>query len=295
VGGTFDIPSGNAYPNFPDVGQGYQGDGYLPDLMNLGLCYRVVAGTDPATAANYGAAGARLLDAMATPVASGGEDPSTDSGYGMRNYGVGMATGYDWLYPALPDSTKTNLQTALELWVDWYDASGFSNNAPIGNYFAGYLLAKTTAAIALDGDDAKAPTYWADVENNLYATLVKPQFTASMAGGGWPEGWEYGPRSVQEYVEFLWAAETGKGMSWWQDLPQARDQAAYVSYFAWPSLRHMDDQGCIHSQTALLPSTSTAQLLSMALEYHCDPSAPVARSFAADLLATNGADGDAWQ
>jgi hypothetical protein len=38
AGGTFNPPTGNAYPNFPDVGQGYQGDGYLPEIMSLGLC-----------------------------------------------------------------------------------------------------------------------------------------------------------------------------------------------------------------------------------------------------------------
>src|ERR1019366_405123 len=41
AGGTFNTPSQPAYPNFPDVGQGYEGDGYLPEVMNLGLCYRV--------------------------------------------------------------------------------------------------------------------------------------------------------------------------------------------------------------------------------------------------------------
>jgi hypothetical protein len=293
--GSANIPSGDAYPNFPAVGQGYEGDGYIPEVMNLGLCYRVVAATDPTTAAGYAAAGAAILDAMATPVGSGGQDPSTDDGYGIRNFGVGMATGYDWLYPGLSASTKSNVQRALEAWIDWYDASGFSNHDPIGNYFAGYLLAKTTAAIALDGDDAKAGTYWNDVETNLYAQLVKPSFGASMAGGGWPEGWEYGPKSVEEMVQFLWAAETGKGMTWWQDLPQARDQAEYMSYFAWPSLLHMDDQGTVHAQTALAPSAVTAQTMAMALEYHCDAYAPTARSFAADLLAAEGEDGAAWQ
>jgi hypothetical protein len=115
-----------------------------------------------------------------------------------------------------------------------------------------------------------------------------------MAGGGWPEGWEYGPRAVQEVVEFLWAAETGKGMTWWQDLPQARDQAAYVSYFAWPSLLHMDDQNDVE-QPLLPPATATAETLAMTLEYHCDAYAPVARSFAADLFATNGTEGALWQ
>ena len=133
--GTINPPSGNAYPDFPNVGQGYQGEEYLPVARALGLCYRV--SPDSVAQARYAAAGARLLDAMSTPVGSGGQSPATDSGYGIRNYVVGMAIGYDWLYPALPAATKTRVVTAINTWEDWYDQSGFINHDPIGNYFAG--------------------------------------------------------------------------------------------------------------------------------------------------------------
>ena len=99
TGGTYNLPNQNTYPNYPDVGQGYEGDGYLPEVLSLGLCYRVASGIGDSSAASYGTAGARLLEVMATPAASGGQPPSTDDGYGIRNYGVGMAIGFDWLYP----------------------------------------------------------------------------------------------------------------------------------------------------------------------------------------------------
>ena len=38
--GTIYPPNGNAYPNYPNVGQGYQGEEYLPVIRALGLCYR---------------------------------------------------------------------------------------------------------------------------------------------------------------------------------------------------------------------------------------------------------------
>ncbi len=293
--GTFNTPKQSAYPDFPNVGQGYQGDGYLPEVMDLGLCYRVTEGVDDAAATRYGAAGAKLLETMATPAASGGQSPSTDSGYGIRNYGVGMATGYDWLYPALSSTTKQTVIDALHAWVDWYDKSGFLHGYPISNYFAGYLLAKTDTAIALDGDDPKAADYWSDVETRLWGQLIKPIFSASMKGGGWPEGWQYGPRSVQAYAEFLWAVATGKQKDWWHELPQGAEQARYLSYFAWPSLKHMSDEGSVHAQTALKPSATTVASLAMMLEYNCDRYAPYARSFASDLAATNGDSGDPWQ
>ena len=294
--GTFNVPSGDAYPNLPNVGQGYQGDGYMPEVMALGLCYRVVHGTDAAAEASYGAAGGRLLDAISTPEGSGGEAPSTDSGYGIRNYGVAMATGYDWLRPALSATTKQNVVSALNVWIDWYDANGFSNAEPLGNYFIGYLLAKTTTAIATDGDNPNAAAYWSDVQNRMWGQLAGPAFAASMSGGGWPEGWQYGPLTIEEIVQFQWAVKTGKGIDLASSKPQARDQSQYIRSFAWPSLKHMDDQGTIHAQAALLPPTTAAMVMAGALQYSGDTTnAAIARSFAADLIATNGPAGAEWQ
>src|SRR5688572_21428454 len=38
AGATVNPPSGAAYPTPPNVGQGYQGEGYLPAMTSLGLC-----------------------------------------------------------------------------------------------------------------------------------------------------------------------------------------------------------------------------------------------------------------
>jgi hypothetical protein len=293
--GTFNSPTANAYPNFPDVGQGYQGDGYLPEIMSLGLCYRVVHGSDAQAEASYGAAGGRLLMAMATPAGSGGQSPSNDSGYGIRNYGVGLATGYDWLKPALSSTQKQSVIATLNAWIDWYDSNGFSKSEPIGNYFAGYLLAKTTTAIATDGDNSNAAAYWSDVQTRMWGQLAQPAYSLSMKGGGWPEGWQYGPRAIEEMAQFLWAVKTGKGIDWGSAMPFAHDEASYVRSFAWPSLKHMDDQGTIHSQAQLAPSVSAARALAGILEYSGDPGAAVARSYVADLVATNGDGGDLWE
>jgi len=291
--GAMNPPSGDAYPNFPNVGQGYQGEEYIPPIMSLGLCYRVAEGTDAASAQAYGAAGGRLLDAMSTPVGSGGQAPSTDSGYGIRNYGVGMAVGFDWLYPALSDATRSGVITSLNAWIDWYDVSGFIRDQPIGNYFAGYFFAKTAAALATEGDNAKATGYF-DAVTTQWTSLVKPAYVSSMAGGGWPEGWEYGPLSVRNMVQALWAVKTAKGLDWILEAPQAHDQALYVSYFAWPSLEKMDDQGTVRSGTSLAPSAALASTLATALGELGDPSAPRARAFTADITAS-GDDRAPWQ
>jgi hypothetical protein len=290
--GTMHAPNADAYPSYPNVGQGYQGEEYPPVVRALGLCYHTTA--DTAAQARYGEAGARLLDAMSTPVASGGQNPATDSGYGIRNYVVGMAIGYDWLYPALSASTKARVIASINTWIDWYDVSGFTHNDPIGNYFAGYFLAKTTAALATDGDNAKASTYWDDVVTRMWGKLVKPQFTTMMAGGGWPEGWGYGRKAVLSMVEALWATKTATGLDWWKELPLARDEATYAMHFAWPSLKHMDDQGTIRAGVNLRPSAELFMGLASMMEAAGDSSAATARGFAADVLATAGDDTMAW-
>jgi hypothetical protein len=293
--GTVEPPSGNAYPDYPNIGQGYQGDGYLPEILSLGLCFQTATGTDDASASRWAQAGARVLGAMATPVGAGGQPPQTDDGYGIRNYGVGLALGYDWLRPALDDATRASVASALDTWIGWYDAKGFSKDEPIGNYFAGYLFAKGAAAIALEGDDANASSWWSDVETRMWPNLVKPAYGSWLAGGGWPEGWQYGPRAVQNVVGFLWAASTGKSLSWWNDVPLAHAEAGYIAAFTWPSRKHIDDRGTVHAQSVLAPSASTMGMLATVLDQQGDAFATAAHGVAADLLSATGESVDAWQ
>jgi hypothetical protein len=286
--GTFEVPSGNAYPDAPNVGQGYQGDGYAPEIFSLGLCYRVAAGVNATAAASYAKAGARLLTAMATPVGSGGQSPSTDSGYGIRNYGVGMAVGYDWLRPALDAATMSAVQSSLEAWISWYDASGFINNVPIGNYFAGYLFAKGAAGLALANDYPTAATWWSDVSTRLWPTLAAPAYKAHLAGGGWPEGWEYGPLSVRNITGLQWAAYTAKSETWWTDVPLARDEAEYIGQLTWPSRVHIDDRGTVHAQACLGPQGSVVGMMATILDQQKDAFAATAHGIAADLVPLDG-------
>ncbi|HTM44462.1 MAG TPA: hypothetical protein VL137_05875 [Polyangiaceae bacterium] len=294
--GTVNPPNGNAYPDGTNIGQGYQGDGYLAAIVALGLCYRTMKGVNDTAALKYAAAGSSVLAAMSTPANTGGAQPSTDSGYGIRNYGVGMALGYDWLKPELTTAVKQQVVTALNTWIDWYDQSGFSNNDSIANYFIGYFLAKTYTAIATEQDNPNATAYWSDVETRLWGQLVKPQYSAYMQGGGWPEGWQYGPRAVRGIAEGLWAVKTGKNLDWYSELPQGRQQAEYLNYFMWPSFDHMDDQGTVRSGYKLAPSTALYTSIATVLAELGDSEAPIAKAVAADVLAHSGADDrEPWQ
>lgn len=295
AGATIESPSGAAYPDYPNIGAGYQGDEYLDPMAALGLCYRVTAGTDDAAAARYAAAGEKLLVAMSTPTSEGGADPSTDSGYGIRWYGVSMALGFDWLYPAITDATKQRVITALNNWVDWYDASGFLNDQPVANYFAGYFLAKTLTALGTEGDNQRAGEYWSDLENRIWPTMVKPALDNELKGGGWPEGWNYGPRAVRNFAEALWAAKTAHNADWLESVSFVADEARYVRHFSWPALDRMDDQGTVRAGVEMKPSAALASELATLLEQLVDPSASDARSWSAKVANTAGDDRNPWE
>src|SRR5579864_8792656 len=55
--GTVNPPTGAAYPDSPNIGQGYEGDGYVPEILALGLCYQTAAGVDVASANRWAQAG----------------------------------------------------------------------------------------------------------------------------------------------------------------------------------------------------------------------------------------------
>jgi len=288
--GTMVIPNGDAEEeeDYPDVGSGYQGETYLPAIMQLGLCYQV--STSSADKASYADSGNRLLQAMATPAASGGVNIPFDHGYGIRNYVVGMAFGFDWLYPGLTSATKTQVVTAINAWIDYYDASGYLNNDGLGNYFAGYFLAKTAAALATEDDNVKAAAYLTDVQDRMYGALLKPRYLSSMGGGGFPEGWQYGPRAVQNVVLAQWAVKTAKNVDWWSEVPHARDEARYIQYGSWPARNHMNDYGTIRDGVPGVPA-ATAATLAQFLAQMGESSAPKARAFSAEL----GVGGDYWE
>ena len=130
---------------------------------------------------------------MSAPDGPHAPDTLRDSGYGVRYYAAGMSIGYDWLYPALGTSLRKRVATAIERWLGDFERAGFERQFPQGNYFAGYYAAKAYAGIALSGDTAGGATLLADWRDRIQSGLVQPYYAANLAGGGWPEGWNYGP------------------------------------------------------------------------------------------------------
>jgi hypothetical protein len=137
-----------------------------------------------------------------------------DNGYAMRYFGTFTAIAYDWLHDA-PGVDASLLQTSrdrFKAWVDWEEANGYLHDVAGSNYQAGYVIGKTMISIAAAGeDDGSAAKYWADVVDTMWQKEnLGPKGAGAggpLAGGDWPEGWEYGELGVLEYAASLRAVE----------------------------------------------------------------------------------------
>ena len=297
-------PDGNDYPDAGGVGEGYQGDGYYPALLDVGLCYEVARGIDPVRAARYAGLGAAVLRHMSGP--SGPHAPETlrDSGYGVRYYAAGMSIGYDWLYPALDSALRARVAAAIERWLGDFRRAGFERSFPQGNYFAGYYAADAYAGIALAGDAPGGDALLSDWLRRVQNRLVQPYYAANLSGGGWPEGWNYGPIASINMSLPAVAIRTATGV----DLIHAAHPYAFpvanprfLLYFTWPGMTTLEDSSALYSgdnPSVAAPWLFTTEAGVLAALH--DPFAPVFHSFARAARSAQpggqlGRDWDLWE
>ncbi|MBZ5595204.1 MAG: hypothetical protein LAP39_23415 [Acidobacteriia bacterium] len=299
-GGTVNFPGDNGYPNLPNVGEGYQGDGYVAALMPLGLCYHTTILSDPATAAPYGAKGVAILMAMSDPAhQSIGTTPvwDRDDGYGIRNFGFAMGIGYDWFHDLMTPAQLAQLQTALSHWITGFEndpSDNFEYAHPQGNYFAGYYVAKCMAALAVQGDSPLGDTWWDDWYNNQHLARVAPYYRANLAGGGWTEGYaQYGILATRNQSLPALAVKTAKGINLVQSgNPQSSytyplDNPRWLMAFTWPTRDLIDDRGELYGtgDPLIWPGTGrldTYRFSAGLLAMLGDPMAPMMHKYARD-------------
>jgi len=213
--GTVLWPNDAQYGNDGDIGEGYQGDGFIDPIINLAVGYQALIKTDPVTAKKYAA---KLMDVLTKMTAPPDDpefvDPLRNDGYAIRFYGTGMAIAFDYIYPELTPALKTRVINAMNLWVSEVEQDGFGidNTAPAGNYYAGFYNAKALIAIGSEGDNSQAPAMWTSWLNTNHLGGVQPYFSKWLAGGGYPEGFDYGPLAIFNMIAPVWAAKTGKGV-----------------------------------------------------------------------------------
>ncbi len=135
----------------------------------------------------------------------GGDDAvRRDNGYSIRFLGPYTALTYDWLHdhPLMTKELKARTRERWAAWLAWYRQSGYRATNPGANYHAGYLFAATTIAIAQAGDaGAPGSSLWQQVADQMWSQQMAAALSQDgiLAGGNWPEGWQYGPLSVAEY------------------------------------------------------------------------------------------------
>ncbi len=300
LGGAVEWPDGNNWPNGGRVGAGYQGDGYRVAVADLGVCFQVGRRVGARHAEAWGRKGVEVLVRMSEPAGPHAPEPRHDSGYGVRNYGVGMALGYDWLHDLLTVDERARVFRALDRWIDSYERDGFGRDHPQGNYFAGYYAAKALAALATDGENPRAAAEWDDWLARVHRGTVQPYYARHLAGGGWPEGWTYGPLATANMAWPLLAAKSARGIDLLHDpaAPYAFpvEQARHLVHFTWPSRRTVDDRGAHHGgpELAEAPAGLIATLAGL-LEITGDPFAPQFHRWAREVRGVRPERGDAWQ
>jgi hypothetical protein len=290
-------PDVQQYGDPQDIGEGYQGSGWLEPVMNLALGYRALLATDPTTAKKYAAKLEDVLTKMSAPSGAHFVDPLRDDGYGIRFYAAGMALGYDLIYPELTSALKTRLINSMNLWVSKVEKDGFEtgNEFPVGNYYSGYYMAKALVAISTEGDNAQAPAMWTSWLNQNHLGGVQPYFAKWMAGGGWPDGWDYGPLAVFNMIAPVWAAKTGKGIDLFNNqnapYPYAHDSGQAVMEMAFPNQATMDTHGETYDTDDRPVPVSDPEMytkLAGILQILGDSGAPQLHRFARTVRQING-------
>ena len=143
-----------------------------------------------------------------------------DTGYPIRWYGPDLALTYDWLYGAtgVDAALQQQTRTCLSSWLDYYSGYGYHRDEAGANYNAGYVVSETLGAIAIGTDGGADGHLWTVAVDGVMTKLLVGQGLVGggggvgspagvMLGGGWAEGWQYGPLSVVEYAASARAIE----------------------------------------------------------------------------------------
>lgn len=298
--GKIEYPDGKDYGGRESIGEGYQGSGYFEALMNLGVCYQVTKAQGGEEASEYAKKGVDVLVKMSVPEGKEHyQNPLRDSGYGIRFFGVGMALGYDWFYDRMTETEKKQVYSSLNHWIRTYEQKGFGREHPQGNYFAGYYAAKALAALATEGDNAEADEMLDEWLNKQHYGFVQPYYSQWMRGGGWPEGWNYGPLGSLNMTWPIIAAYSAKNINLLYDPARSftfpEEQVTNLIHFSWPNRKTLDDRGALYAgDNPAQTNSDLATTLSGMLQFLNSDKASLLKTFAQEVRSSNGG-AQVWQ
>jgi hypothetical protein len=171
----------------------YEPESYIPALA---LCYQLARGSNAKRASLCASATKTLSLHIAQEYDTGVRSFARDSGYDIRFGLLELMLAYDWIYDELSESNRALLLRVANAWVDWYAQNGYSRSLPYENYYAGWLQGLALTAVATAHENPHAGQLFALLDERLRWEV--PVLNQRLCGGDWPEGWNYGPLSVQE-------------------------------------------------------------------------------------------------
>jgi hypothetical protein len=277
---------------------GYLGWDWANGALNLSLCYRMTNKKAYADwAVKYFIA---LLDDKEKVGDHLGGDKSVrrDDGYPIRSHGALGAIAYDWLdgTPGMTPELKKRAVDRFVAWTTWFKDKGFSHDEPISNYYVSYFAAVSFAALAAAGEDPRAD----DLRKRsavMWNKEVVPAY-AKLAGGDFPEGWQYGDNVLAFLAIFCDAERTshGNGANAARvelQLPWIRESVDYHAHSLSPNGKSMFDTGDWQEKP---PKTPAHGMLATALLLPRDDVASKRAAFLGDLAnKALGENGEEWK
>src|SRR5262249_28628050 len=119
-----------------------------------------------------------------------------DDGYTSRYLGKYIGLGLDWLdgYTGFSSGLKNEAISLLTRWSDYLRDHGYHVHYPASNYGAGMYARRAITALALANRSSDGPLLLSEVlaYRTNYVLPILQNATASLKGGFWSEGWNYG-------------------------------------------------------------------------------------------------------
>ena len=199
---TMNPPSGNAYPPLPASARATRATATSPEIMALGLCYQTAAGVDDALGDAMGSGGGaparprwrppRAAEASRRAPTTATASATTASAWRSATTGSVPRSTPRRRRGSRPRSTRGSPGTTLRASSA---TSPWATTSPA-----------TSSRRARRRSRSRATTRTRHVvERHRDAHVADPRRAGLrdwLAGGGWPEGWQYGPLSVRNLAGF---------------------------------------------------------------------------------------------
>ncbi len=153
----------------------------------------------------------------------------------------------------MTDELRRHAIDRMVAWTRWFGEEGYNHDQPISNYYVGYFGAVAFAGIASQGDDPRATDLLRRAQRMFDAEIV-PAYTRKLAGGDFPEGWQYGDMVGAVLAIFADAEGTRGGRSALDELPWLRQAVALRAHALLPDGKHMLDSGDWSDKPAVAPA-----------------------------------------